>query len=296
MKIRITIIAFFTLFLIGCEDDDKPQVYESDIVGRWEFYRRYHNGALQTVAPGNRCEFDQLIEFKAGGTVTGYNPCVWNEQFESESKWSIEGNLLRLDYYVISSMTVSPTIAALAGDSLVIEQMYGETIVERIVYRRTSKAVVDYADEMAGEYRGKMFYSNYYIPQDLDEQNFSYTDATVSVAKKKPGNLILYYQNIQVLDQPGLRNVTVEDLQTKMNIEGKKQYTLEETLGDRILEADDLQRYNIRNIVQSGTIDSDSIYIIFNISKWENQNLEDENSPIIDRVYQYQRFAGTRSH
>lgn len=274
----------FALSFVGCEDNDKQQVDGSLLVGKWEFSYQTKNGNYNEIKPENYCRYDQVIEFFEDHTVIANNPCFWNQRVESNTSWSIKGNTLIFNYYIITDLSISPLIVSLTEDELVLEQMFGNTDVIRNVYKKTTKEIVDYASDIEGEYVGKLYYSTYYIPEKPVSE--PYYEIDLVVTKKNWGNISVSYSNSEVFGIQ--RSIEVDSIQT-IRYEDERRFELEETIGNDLLYVDGQGKYNIRNKGKLGKIDSDSLYLTLDYSKYEK-----DGTNLIERVKQYQRFIGTR--
>ncbi len=286
-KIFIFTLTFFSIFsLMNCEDDEKNVFEDSAIVGKWEFDHRIKNGKPVEIGPDEQCIYDQLYEFHADGTVTSNNPCLQLDRAISQANWRIDGDNLSIDYYVIPYLSVNPLIVRAEKDTLVLQQMWGDNEVIQNVLKRTDKTVVDYAADLAGNYTGWMNYSDSVITNTARGDSMI---VDLTVEKSGWSTINITYKNINVFGLP--RTVEVDGIQAYKK-GNDRLFALDQTLGSNMLNLSQDSIFNIRNNGYRSSLNTDSIYLDLNFTRIEKQDPNNENSPTVENVYQFNRFRG----
>ncbi len=283
-----TLISFAIFSLMSCEEDEKNVIQDSVIVGKWEFDHRTRNGNLVEIAPDEQCIYDQLYEFHVDGTVTSNNPCLQLDRAISKANWRIDGDNLSIDYYVIPYLSVTPLIVRAEKDTLVLQQMWGDNEVIQNVLKRTDKPVADYAADLAGEYTGWMNYSSSVIT-NTDRGDSMMVD--LNLEKMGWSTIDITYKNINVFGLP--RTVKTEGIQAHKRA-NERLFTLDETIGSNMLNLSQDSVFNIRNNGYRSSLNPDSIYLDLNFTRIEKQDPNNEDSPTVENIYQFNRFRGLK--
>jgi hypothetical protein len=285
---KTIIFSLACLLMMSCKKDIPSSFSESDLVGKWEFHALTMNGVKILVLEEGSCMYDQVYEFHEDGTVTANDPCQWNNLTTSKANWEIIGDKLVIDYYVIPGLSVNPTIVDISNGQLTLRQMWGDAVVKQHVFKKTDKAIVDYAADMIGNYEGWMNYSPYYISNTFRGDSIR---VGISVTKNNWGNLSVTYKNIDVLGT--IKDLRVDSMQTT-RYENERRCVLDPKTGQNLLFVDKATQYNIRSRGVQGNVNKDSIYLRLDFSKFERQNPNDQNSPTVEKYYQYQLFHGIK--
>jgi hypothetical protein len=287
MKKSMIILATAAL-LAGCEEKEDSAIKAADLIGRWRFSHKVVNGERQELARDQYCKLDQVYEFHADGTVTGNDPCSWNQFTETSANWKLVGDKLHIDYYALAGVSVNPVVTGLTDDELVLQQMYGDVTVTQNVFRRTTEDDLDYAGDAAGNYTGTLNYSLYYISNTFRGDSIP---VAIAVKRKSWGNVSVEYPEMVVMGIP--LTIRVDSVKTT-RYENERRFYLEPAAGAGMLFINPDNIFNIRCTGNLGTTNSDSLYLRMSLSRVEFRDPANPSAGSVENIYQYLYFHGIK--
>ena len=177
MKKNILALLAFAILFASCEDDN-TKFDVSLFEGKWEIVEIQENGKPKEYL--DECQLDNIWTFAADGKITNYNPCENENAALVTANWRVDGDILHVDGAV--SIAATSQILELTADRMVLLRQWGsyETITE--IYRKNNnKQIIDYAQEMTGEYDGLVYYADH----EISNRNLPATYAPASLVIKK---------------------------------------------------------------------------------------------------------------